>query len=34
MEIDRLTGKSDNVNFYQRTLETELSQLRAEQARL
>lgn len=28
MEIDRLTGKQDNVSYYQRTLETEMQQVR------
>lgn len=34
LEIERLLGKNDNVNYFQRNLEVELGQLRAESMRL
>ena len=34
LEIERLLGKNDNVNYFQRNLEQELSQLRGESLRL
>lgn len=34
LEIERLLGKNDNVNYFQRNLEVEIGQLRQESMRL
>jgi hypothetical protein len=34
LEIDRLNGRQDNSSYFQRTLEGEMQQLRADNQRL